>query len=168
MVFFNIITSHGEKLNIDIDVSLSIDNICKKIYSMIENTEYIELFDLTLRYENTILMLDRTLESYRIPENSKLSFILRRRSIDFNSPTIYDSPVSIKQVKNKPSKTDSTYAMLERINNNLLNLSDEIHTIKEEIKYIKNDMNDIHFHIDQIKKDIDNENTGNDIFPMLA
>ena len=55
--------------------------------------------DLTLRYENTILMLDRTLESYRIPENSKLSFILRRRSIDFNSPTIYDSPVSIKQVK---------------------------------------------------------------------
>ena len=132
---------------------------------MIENKEYIELFDLTLRYENTILLTDKLFQNYNIPEHSKLTFIMRRKSIDFNSPTIYDSPMSINNFKNKIEKSE-TNAMLEMINNNLLNLQDQMYMIKDEMKNIKNDIGDIQFHIDQIKTDIDSKKS-EEIFPML-
>ena len=166
MGFFNIFTSHGDKLRQELDINQPINKICEYLYSMVENIEYINLFQLTLRHDNTILLPDKTLKFYNLSADSKLTFVIRRKSIDFNSPTIYDSPASITSFKEQHKKNDIEN-MLNELNKNILSLTDQFYSLKDEIKYIKSDINDIRFHIDNIKKDIDCKKP-EDIFEMLA
>ena len=145
MVLYTVNTSQGERLNIDIDSDKKVSAICVYIYGLIENTEYINMFDLTLRYDQTVLLHDKRFSEYNIPDRSKLSFIIRRRSIDIPSPGIYDSPSPIK---------------LEKLANNyhhnaeLLNLIDSVNIIKQELRDMRADINFLKSDVDSIKEHI--------------
>ena len=146
LVSYNIITSHGEKLNLEFDTSFTIENICIQIFNMVENIEYINTFDLTLRYDNIILQSDKSLIEYNIPENSKLSFILRRKSIDIPSPGIYDSPLSIKKITDKYSDSyilKETQQNVEKLIELVYDLKDNIDDLNHDIKQIKTDLENV-------------------------
>lgn len=143
MVLYTVNTSQGERLNIDIDNNKQVSDICIYIYGLIENTEYINMFDLTLRYDQIVLLHDKRFSEYNIPEQSKLSFIIRRRSIDIPSPGIYDSPSPIKL-----DKLGNNY----HHNSELLNLMDSINIIKQELQDMKSDINFLKGDIESIKE----------------
>ena len=95
MVVYNIITSQGQKLQLDLNMNSRIEVICEYLFSLVENMEYITTFDLSLRYENIVLINDKLLIEYNYPSNTKLSFIIKKKGIDIPSPSIYDSPLSL-------------------------------------------------------------------------
>ena len=152
MVFYNFITSQGQKFKLDINIYDTVDNINQYIFSMVENSTFINSFDLILKNENNILQSDKLFVEYNIPVESKLSFIIKKRGIDIPSPSIYDSPLSsnhslTKSIGSNFNNTDTNILFnkiiseFNTINNYINDIKEEITDIKQDICFIKKDIN---------------------------
>jgi hypothetical protein len=167
MVVYNIITSQGQKLQLDLNMNSRIEVICEYLFSLVENMEYITTFDLSLRYENIVLINDKLLIEYNYPSNTKLSFIIKKKGIDIPSPSIYDSPLSLNNSLSNSNENVITNNQTE-LSSILNQILITINTTKNEINNIKDDINDIKHDVVDIKNDISNLiKDGNDPFNLM-